>query len=162
MKVVGNRVEIEVDGMEWLTIVVDGTKEDINIKQLLSIDDSDLDGELRNNPPLYGWYATVLAHYEYHRAVEEEALEELRAQVATRVRREFWDSRKPGQKDITETQIKEAVLQDPDVKEKSRYVLRVKLVSKKLRALVMALEEKGNRLAQLYSKYRRQLEREGG
>jgi len=155
-------MEIEASGLDKLTIIVDGNRQEIYVSKFLLIDDTRLEHELKENPSQYAWYATVLAHYDYARDKIERELKELRATYSLSIRERYKLEKQKGDKEPTEGLIKEELDTTPIIKDKERQLLQASLVCGKIAALVRGIEKKGDRLAQLYSKYKMMGKFEGG
>jgi hypothetical protein len=70
--------------------------------------------------------------------------------------------RKEGGGELKEREVRSKLLLDRELMEKKEYLFQIDEVVRRLRALVKGIEKKGDRLAQLYSRWKLMGLKEGG
>jgi len=141
--------------VDLLVIEVDGQRQVIELRHFLSIDENSIEKELIENPAQYAYYASVLGWYEnlYSRVEDEIAVLEAKKDL---------EIRQEGGGELKEREVRSRLLLDRELREKKEYLFQIDEVVRKLRALVKGIEKKGDRLAQLYSKWKLMGLKEGG
>lgn len=146
-------VQVVADGLDTLIIEVDGKKDKINVKDFLRIDETNIEKEFADNPSLYAYYASVLSWYQYEEDKLEARLDEIVSQKDLTLRKKFATAK--------ERELKSWIDLEEDVIEAREALMKAKYVVRKLGAFVKGVEKKGDRLIQIYAKYRAQMKQEG-
>ena len=148
-KIEGKKVEIDVTDLEVLTIVIDDKKQDLDIKKELQIQEEDiglLQKQVAENASEYAYYSVALAWYQYRQDEIRDEYDRLYAGKDIKIR---GDARYVNAK---ERLYKSLVELDKEVIEKKKEKNKLNYVCDKLQAFVKAIEKKGDRMAQIYSR----------
>jgi len=141
--------------VDLLIIEVDGQRQVIELRKFLSIDENNIEKELVENPAQYAYYASVLGWYENLYSRVENEIEVIEAKKDLEIRKE-------GGGELKEREVRSKLLLDKELMEKKEYLFQIDEVVRRLRALVKGIEKKGDRLAQLYSRWKLMGLKEGG
>lgn len=145
-------VQISVKGLNFMHLMIDDEVHEIDVEKFLYIDEGAIEEQHAKNPSEYAYYSSVLAWYEYDRDKKKVSLARLKASVELEVRQTF----KNNHEKVTESRVAKEVEMDVSVMEAEDAYLRSCYVTNKLKAFVAGIEKKGDRLVQIYARFRKQ------
>ena len=154
----GRSVMVNADGLDVLSIQVDGKMMDIRIKDFLNIKEEFIDEHIKENSSNYTYFSALLSWYEYIRDVLEQELEAMKASLEIKIREKYSDTKTKIVIDVVQAQINTTQV----VLEAKAEILKLNYICKRLSGFVKGIEKKGDRLSQLYARKSKEREIYGG
>ena len=148
-------LRLNVENFIDFEIIVDGKVHKVNLDDVCKIDMENLVEEFTKFPAVYAWYATVLGLYESKSDDMEYKLDKLEASLNKEARKKLMVEFGKG---LKERQVECEVDLDGRYQVLKEEFMDVRLVVKKLRALVKALETKNTMLVQIGARARKQMD----